>query len=49
MFQMKRKLGEEEDGKGEEAKEKPFTESDSSGHFAVKIIIISVVLIYSAG
>lgn len=45
---MKRKLR-KEDGKGEEAKEKPFMESDSSGHFPVKIIIISFVLIYSDG
>lgn len=46
---MKWKLGEEEDGKGKEAEKKPFVESDSSGHFPVKIIIISFVLIYSAG
>ena len=46
---MERKLEEEEDGKGKEAKKKPFVESDSSGHFPVKITIISFVLIYSAG
>lgn len=47
-FTVKRSLGEEEEeGKGEEVKKKPFVESDSSHYFPVKIITISFILIYS--